>query len=429
MAIRCGYTVGRTTEESSLGDQLRRFKPRKLREDQTIIPHYKNPAKESLANKCIKVIVDNFDRRPVKEAIPPAQMAEITKALPVDLDPVIGARHVYNENYWKRCCVEKFGWHRCNIFEHGFLWKQMYFEKVLQERLEDFDPETESLDEFYRFVDAVMDYIFNLTFRQLPSHLDMYEVCSLLPNLTALNVSYGVTKIGMQYERMLFGMKISDATALAKTFDATDSLTTVIMQSNMIDDDLLRMLMTGLIKNNTITYLDVSHNKITNHGARLLSKLLGDNSVITTLDLSDNQIHAEGGRYLARGLRENDALLQLNMRLNRLTDAGCRMLLEGLQDNVTLTNLNMSSNEMGNQAAQIMATIVRDPEHKISHLNLSGNDLSADNMELLNASLKANKCLMSLDIRSNPGYDTESKCVQEIEDRMRKNEAIFVRGK
>ena len=62
------------------------------------------------------------------------------------------------------------------------------------------------------------------------------------------------------------------------------------MPSNMIDDDLLRMLMTGLIKNNTITHIDMSHNKITNHGARLLSKLLGENSVITYLDLCDNQI-------------------------------------------------------------------------------------------------------------------------------------------
>lgn len=37
-------------------------------------------------------------------------------------------------------------------------------------------------------------------------------------------------------------------------------------QGNLIDDDLMRMLMTGLIRNSTITYLDVSHNKITNHG-------------------------------------------------------------------------------------------------------------------------------------------------------------------
>ena len=42
-----------------------------------------------------------------------------------------------------------------------------------------------------------------------------------------------------------------------------------------MDDDLLRMLMTGLYKSSTITHLDVSHNKITNHGVRLLAKLLG----------------------------------------------------------------------------------------------------------------------------------------------------------
>jgi Ran GTPase-activating protein (RanGAP) involved in mRNA processing and transport len=75
-----------------------------------------------------------------------------------------------------------------------------------------------------------------------------------------------------------------------------ETLSTVIMSGNMIDDDLLRMLMTGLIKNNTITHLDVSHNKITNHGARLLSKMLDENSVLTSLNVSDNQIHVEGGR-------------------------------------------------------------------------------------------------------------------------------------
>ena len=31
MAIRCGYTVGRTTAESSLNDQLRIFQPRKIK--------------------------------------------------------------------------------------------------------------------------------------------------------------------------------------------------------------------------------------------------------------------------------------------------------------------------------------------------------------------------------------------------------------
>mmetsp|Transcript_30335 Transcript_30335/g.93888 ORF Transcript_30335/g.93888 Transcript_30335/m.93888 type:complete len:89 (+) Transcript_30335:1403-1669(+) len=66
-----------------------------------------------------------------------------------------------------------------------------------------------------------------------------------------------------------------------------------MLQSNLIDDDLLRMLMMGLIKNSQITNLDLSHNKITNHGVRLLSKLLGARNVLTNLNLADNQIHTE----------------------------------------------------------------------------------------------------------------------------------------
>jgi len=353
MAIRCGYTVGRNTGESSLSDQLQRFKPRQLKvetkKNEKDVQRATNPARESLTSKCIKVIVENFNTRPIKEIIPPHQMALITRELSTDLNPAIGARYVYDENYWKKCCVEKYGWQNCHIEEHGLLWKQMYFEKYIQERLEDFDPATENIEELYDIIDASMDYLYTIAFRQLPSHLDISDLCSLLPNLTKLNIAYGVKKIGMNYERMLFGMKISDATSLSKTFERTQTLTTLILAANMIDDDLLRMLMTGLIKNNTITYLDISHNKITNHGARLLSKLLGENSVLSALNLADNQVHSEGGRYLARGLRDNDSLLHLNLRLNRLGDEGCKLLLEGLQENVTLTELNIGSNGASHQ--------------------------------------------------------------------------------
>ena len=350
MAIRCGYSVGRTTAESSLSDQLKRFKSRKLGdESKENNDGPTNPARETLKSKCIDIIVKNFAENPVTEVIPPAQMAEITAKLPSDLSPVVGAKYVYNEAYWKRCCVDKFGWHKCELSEHGLLWKQVYFEKLMQERLEDFNPPSDSIHDLEELVVACMDYIFTITFRQLPSHLDMHALCNLLPNLTKLDISYGVNKIGMEYERMLFGMKISDATNLAKVFESTQTLSTLIISGNMIDDDLLRVLMTGLIKNNTITHLDVSHNKITNHGARLLSKLLGENSVLATLNVADNHIHTEGGRYFARGLRENDALLALNLRLNHLGDDGCRLLLEGLQDNITLTDLNISSNYAGAQ--------------------------------------------------------------------------------
>eukprot|EP01033_Poteriospumella_lacustris_P008109 gene8109-5837_t len=428
MAIRCGYTVGRSTGESSLSDQLRVYQQRTIRSEeksrvtQASLARPPNPAHEKLVTKCIRVVVENFGDRPVREVIPPPLMAEITKQLPANLSPVIGAKYIYNESYWKKCCVDKYGWHNCQLEEHNLLWKQLYFEKLVQERLEDFDAVTEDVETLYELIDACSDYIFAIKFQQLPSHLELFEICQLLPNLTKLDCVYGIKKIGMNYERLLFGMKISDATSLAKIFDQTETLTSVILSGNLIDDDLLRMLMTGLIKNNTITHLDLSHNKITNHGARLLSKLLGENSVLTTLNLSDNMIHAEGGRYLARGMRENDGLLQLNLRLNRLGDEGCSLLLEGLRDNTSLTDLNLASNAMGPQAAQVLLSILRDPEHHITTLDISGNELTADQFELMRVSLSNNKSLTSVDVRKNPGCTQAAKAVAEIERIAHQNE-------
>lgn len=411
MAIRCGFTVGRSTGESSLNDQLRVYQPRKLiaeekkRTTQSQLNRPPNPAHEKLITKCIRVVIENFDARPVREIIPPPLMMEITKSLPTNLRPIIGAKYIFNESYWKRCCVEKYGWHNCNLLEHNLLWKQLYYEKLIQEKLEEYDAVTDNIEYLYELIDSCMDYIFTITFKQLPSHLELYDLLSLLPNLNKLDIIYGIKKIGMNYERMLFGMKISDATSLAKIFDHTETLTTVILTGNLIDDDLLRMLMTGLIKNNTITYLDLSHNRITNHGARLLSKLLGENSVLTTLNISDNQIHNEGGRYLARGLRENDSLLQLNIRLNRLNDEGCSLLLEGLRDNLSLTDLNIASNAAGNQSSQVLFSILRDPEHNITTLDISGNEFTSEHFELMRISMSNNKSLISLDCRRNPGYN------------------------
>lgn len=45
-----------------------------------------------------------------------------------------------------------------------------------------------------------------------------------------LDVTYGVRSIGMKYERMLFGMKISDASCLAKAIQATPIMATLVLQ-------------------------------------------------------------------------------------------------------------------------------------------------------------------------------------------------------
>ena len=48
------------------------------------------------------------------------------------------------------------------------------------------------------------------------SHLDMEMLFQNVPTLCNLEMTFGVKEIGMEYERSLFGMKMSDVTSLQK---------------------------------------------------------------------------------------------------------------------------------------------------------------------------------------------------------------------
>ena len=91
-------------------------------------------------------------------------------------------------------------------------WKQTFFEKFIEEELENFDPNVHDIDELRSKLEAAEDYVFNLTIKQLMSHMDLSHIFSRLPNLSKLELTYGVKQIKMNYERSLFGMKISTLT-------------------------------------------------------------------------------------------------------------------------------------------------------------------------------------------------------------------------
>lgn len=425
-STRDGYTVGRSTVESNYIDQLKKYKLRVSPDGGVTVPTKPlNPSHETLSNKCIDVIVANFERRPLPRSMPPSILRQVVARLPLTLNVLIATQHVSDEAYWKRRCVDAHGWHGCDLSEHGMSWKQLYLERHVQSVLEDFDAKTGSMEELIYTIDVCRDYIFTLTIHQLLSHIDLSLITARLPNLTALRVTYGVKRVGMNYESMLFGMKISDATGLARCLSETRSLTVLSLQSCLIDDDLLRMLMTGLIANTTLVQLDLSHNKITNHGARLLAKLLGENSSLAMLDVSDNQIHAEGGRYLGRGLRANSSLVRLNLRLNRLTDDGGRLLLEGMQDNVSLVQLNLGSNSIGYESTQVLGALLRDSGHAIETVDLAGNALTADDISFLHLSIERNNSLCSIDLRCNPGYAAATEAIEAINSIVRRNETAL----
>lgn len=74
-----------------------------------------------------------------------------------------------------------------------------------------------------------------------------------LPNLAYLTITYGAKHVGMEYERPLFGMKMSDAKIFSECIRSTTSLIYLSMPGNLIDDDLISILIKGLMLNKTIT--------------------------------------------------------------------------------------------------------------------------------------------------------------------------------
>jgi hypothetical protein len=60
--------------------------------------------------------------------------------------------------------------------------------------------------------------------------------------LTALTLRYGMDNVGMDYDRSLFGMKLSDCRSLAKAIERSETLIFLSLSGNLLDDDKVRMV-------------------------------------------------------------------------------------------------------------------------------------------------------------------------------------------
>jgi len=379
-----------------------------------------NPAHVKLLEKCAKVIAANFQKYPVIDGIPAHHRSKVISQLATDMDITISSKHIHSEEYWKRCCVEGKKWTNCLLSEHGFNWKQLFFEKNLQDLLETYDVKLQTQDSLVAKIKASQDYIFSLSITQLLAHPELGILFDNLRNLSSLSLTYGVKRLRLRYNRSLFGMKLSDAESLAICIQKTQSLCHLSLQSNLLDDDLLEILMVGLKANNTITHLDVSHNKITDLGIQILSSILGKDSLLTTLNLCNNQIHSEGGRMLGHIVNDNKSLTSLNVRLNRLGDQGGGAIFQALKKNNALTSCDMSSNSLGYEAIMVLEGLLRTDTSRLRYLDLSSNDITDDDTDGLVAALKANKRLVSFDMRMNM-VSKDSKVPEEINKLMQRN--------
>lgn len=334
-------------------------------------------------------------------------MQHVDKDLPI----TVTARNINQEFYWQEKCENEPLMKNIKKEQHGNSYKQAYIEVYIQNLLEKL--KSENTQQLLDDLEAVRYEVFSLKITEL-QHFSISDLFDHLPNLAFLQLTYGAKHVHMNYERPMFGMKMSDALNFSKCLRTTTSLTHLALPGNLIDDDLTKILVQNLMLNKTISQLDLAHNKIGNSGARKIAKYILQTQILTHLNLNDNCISYDGSRFLAQALKVNKSLISLELALNRLDDkAGSKLCLDLLNNNSGLEYIGLSANQLGNMFCESLAEFVNVNE-SIQSVDVSCNNIQESNAETLMESLEKNPNITKIDVRMNEFVPETVEAINEI---------------
>lgn len=104
-----------------------------------------------LTDLALNSIVKSFDTSPTYEELMNKHREQLLKSLPTDVPLKVTAPLIEDEDYWKRCCKEK--WSICDTADYDGSWKRMYFEKNIEEIIENFVPAKSDTKALFEYVD------------------------------------------------------------------------------------------------------------------------------------------------------------------------------------------------------------------------------------------------------------------------------------
>ncbi|XP_009635520.1 dynein regulatory complex subunit 5 [Egretta garzetta] len=385
-----------------------------------------------LTELCLQHIVLNFEKNPILDRLLPEHQRKVLDRLSTGLPLAVTANLISDEDYWKRCCTER--WHVCDISNYGDSWKRMFFERHLENILKRFIPNTTDPNQVLELIPLCKDYVRKLEVDQfLPPvqedqkeerddlsdtgsdfgfgevsmhHYDLGVLITALPHLEELHLTYGVKDCGMNFEWNLFNFTHQDCRNLAVAVKMCHNLKVLKLTRSKVDDDKTKLLVHNLLDHPCLVELNLSHNLIRDKGAQAIGKLI-NRSKLETLDLCNNQIHHLGAEALAQALAENSTLTSLNLRLNCLEDKGGEAIGHVLLTNTTLKSIHLGSNNLSQPTATLFSQVLAQ-NTTLRSINFSCNHLGPDGGKQLLDGLADNKALTEFDLRlAEVGQETE----------------------
>eukprot|EP00759_Apiculatamorpha_spiralis_P028052 PhF_6_TR30603/c0_g1_i1/m.45043 len=361
----------------------------------------------TLVDICAGVIAETFANQSSIEDLPEELRNLVIEKLSTDLPLQVAVQRVQTQEYWRARCEAQ--WDVGLLSESVDLkgdvdWKRVFLQRNLEETLmgvKSTTPTEAVTLQIHQLCQLCSASIYSLNLSRQRCHFDLHDLFTLLPQLREFSLTFGVLNTGMEFELKMFGLHDNDATSLRDAVRTAPNLHTLRLPENRIDDNILKGILSGLVRNHTVTNLDFSHNKIEDGGARVLATILmrmEPPPSIRTLNLTDNLIRAQGACDLSRALEINQQLTELRLKLNRLGDEGGKVIAEALKSNKTLVYLTLAHNELGSETAKALSDALR-VNDVLKTLDISGNPFQEEGGRLIRDVVESNKSLTDVDLR------------------------------
>ena len=321
------------------------------------------PQLKPLSEIALKIVARNFLLYKTLPNLPEEYKKKVYDIMAVDykiedIFPVIDY-----EPFWERACRKHFKSDDCAA--NGNSWKQCYAENYIKKLISSYnsvgkDPEeTDKLLKVFRMVNY---HIFNLEIPTFSCNFDISYIPQCFVNLTSLSLKYspvlrdskGVDLFSKKLEPIKeeysqFGMRIPDLKKFCILISELPYFISLSLQGNLVDDEMIKWLVPGLITNQTLRNLDLSSNRITEKGMVKIASYLVRTRSLLSLDLSNNLIGGEASFAIGLVLKENTRLKVLKLAMNRLTDENGGRIFKMLAKNKYLEELDLSTNKLGNE--------------------------------------------------------------------------------
>ena len=394
-----------------------RIKHEKIVHEPTLIP---------LSEIAIKTVATNYLMYKEKLIeLEPKYRNKIYDLTDVDYDIEDLYPYIDYEPFWERACKHKYKSDDCSI--SGNSWKQLYVETFVKELISNFKADSEdqeALDHLKKICDMIKYSVFNLDIPTFSYKFDISFIPQYFVNLTNLSLKYSpilkevrtrdvftknLEPIGDEYSH--FGMRIPDLKKFCILITDLSYFLTLSLQGNLVDDEMIKWLVPGLITNQTLRHLDLSNNRITGKGMIKICSYLVRTRALLSINLNNNLIGGDSSYAVGLVLKENTKLRVMLLGMNRFDDESGARIIKMLCFNNYLDELDLSANQLGEETLKFLQIALKG-NNTIKKIDLRHNEITI-NDEIIKIA-EAHPLLTELNFHHTPSDEQKIKNLDSI---------------